>query len=808
MGARNGVRRLAGAVVAALGLLAGCGGESGATRLTDQFLRDHVQTTGFTAGRPTSVSITPTADAVLFLRSGPRDVIRNLYTFDTATGQTRELLTAEQILKGTTEQLTAEEKARRERRREGGRGLVAYQLSPDGESILTTLAGRMYLVNRRSGAIRTLTEAGGSPPTDPKFSPNGTHVAFVRGHDVYAINLADGKESAVTTGGTADVSHGLAEFVAQEEMSRFTGYWWSGDGQFIAFEEADSRAVETFHIADSFNPQNPPNTFRYPRPGKTNVSVRLGIAPVGGGSPVWVDWDRERYPYMATVAWGEHPLTVYVQTRDQREALLLQVDPATGRTTTLVRETDPVWINLVQGMPRWLDGETFLWQTERSGHWELELRGRDGSLRHTLRSPNGTELTGVAYVDRARREVVVNASSNPTQSHLFRIGIESGEAEQLTQQPGRHGGSFSKDGTKWFHSAALPDGSSLQVVRARDGSPIGALPSVAEKPGFVPNLELTTVDVPGGPLHSAVVRPRAFRKGHKYPVLVHVYGGPHSQMVVADGRNYLRDQWLADQGFIIVCLDGRGTPGRGREWERAIYGNVIDGPLDDQVNGLRGLATRYGEMDLSRVGIYGWSFGGYFSVMAVLKRPEVFHAGIAGAPVVDWADYDTHYTERYLGVPPATMKAQPTAPAASAAAKAKARPLTDAHFATASEPGVCPVMNRSTLVAGATASGPSGVAVLDPQLTSAPSDAVSEAYRKCSALTFASELKRPLLVIHGTADDNVYFLHSMRLAEALNKAGKPFTLLPLPGSAHGPRDPATVETVWRRHAEFFGAELK
>jgi len=777
-------------MVVVVGLVSGCGGGSGATRLSDQFLKDHVQTTGFTAGRPTSVAITPNADAVLFLRSGPRDVVRNLYSFDVSTGQSRELLTAEQILKGSKEQLTAEEKARRERRREGGRGLVAYQLSPDGETILTTLGGRIYLVNRRSGAVRALTEAGGKPPSDAKFSPDGSHVGFVRGHDVYAIAIDGGAETAVTTGGTKDVSHGQAEFVAQEEMGRHTGWWWSGDAKFIAFEEADSRGVEKFHIADSFNPQNPPNTFRYPRPGKANVLVRLGIAPVSGGSPVWVEWDRERYPYMASVSWGEDPLTVYVQTRDQKEALLLAVDPATGKTTTLVRETDPVWINLVGGMPRWLDSDSFLWQTERSGHWELELRGRDGTLRHTLRSPAGTELTGVAFVDKARREVVVSASTDPTQSHLFRIAIDSGEAEQLTQQAGRHSGSFSKDGTKWFHSASMPDGSNLQVVRDRDGKPIGSLPSVAEAAGFVPNLELTTVDIPGGSMHAAIIRPLSFRKGHKYPVLVHVYGGPHAQTVVADGRNYLRDQWLAEQGFIIVCMDGHGTPARGREWERAIYGNVIDGPLDDQVNGLRGLASRYGEMDLSRVGIYGWSFGGYFTVMAVLKRPDVFHAGVAGAPVIDWADYDTHYTERYMGVPPTTLKAQPTSPAKNANTAM-----------TTKGP------DQELLLSSAPESGPSGVAHLAPELTSAPADLVSEAYRKCSALTYAADLQRPLLVIHGTADDNVYFLHSMRLAEALNKAGRPFTMLPLPGSAHGPRDPATVETVWQRHAVFFQASL-
>jgi len=820
-----------------LAACAGCRAGSAGDRLSDSFIHDHAVTYGFSSGRPTSISVTPAGDAVLFLRSGPRDNIRNLYSFDTATGKTVELLTAESLLKVAEETLSPEEKARRERRRESGRGLVAYQLSPDGSQILVTLGGKLYLVRRSDRMVRELAIQGGASPVDPKFSPDGKAIAFVGGQDVRAIDLDSGVESAVTTGGTADVSHGLAEFVAQEEMDRFSGYWWGGDGRHIAFEEVDSRPVETLHIMDPFSPEKDPQTFRYPRAGKPNVIARLGIAERTGGAPVWVEWDRARYPYLASVHWGKEPLTVYVQTRDQREALLLAVDPATGKTTTLLRETDEAWINIVQGMPKWLDDDTFLWQTERSGHWQIEVHGRDGALRHTLSSPGGTELKGVVALDKAKREIVVSASEDPTQDHLYRIALDSGEAERLTQSVGSHGGSFSECGTYWVHSASLPDGNRLDVVRKRDGEAIGPLPSVGESPSCVPNLELTAVDVSGRTLHAAILRPHNFSGLAKYPVLLRVYGGPHAQMVTAAGRSYFRDQWLADQGFIIVSIDGRGTPGRGRDWERAIRGNVIDGPMDDQIAGLKAVAARYSQLDLKRVGIYGWSFGGYFSVMAALKRPDVFHAAVAGAPVTDWADYDTHYTERYLGVPPATLTAQ--------------RPGAEAPAA-----GVCPVLNRSTHVAGASSgqaatSGQianSGDSQLQPMGSAAPadgapvkkarpltaaelaaagapsrtdgrdggqassmtdgsSDPATEPYRICSALTYANDLRCPLLLIHGTSDDNVYFLHTLRLADALNKAGKPFTMLPMPGSAHGPSTPAMTETVWRRHAAFFKEKL-
>lgn len=702
------------------------------------FLRQHAATYGFSAGQPTGIEITPAGDAVLFLRSGPRDVVRNLYEMNVGTGAIREVVRVADLLGGQDEKLTDEEKARRERMREIGRGFTWYKLSEDGTRLLAGLSGRLYVVNRADGKVTALPDNPAGPAMDARFSPDGRFVSCIRGHDVYVTDVASLREWAVTTGGTEDVSHGIAEFVAQEEMHRHTGYWWSGDGEHIAFEEVDNREVETLYIADPRNPEQQPRGWRYPRAGKTNARTRLGIAPVKGGPPTWVEWDLAKYPYIAAVHWGrQSPLTVYVQTRDQREAVLYLVDPKTGRTTELVRETDPAWINIDPSMPRWLaDGQEFLWTSERSGEWELELRGGNGSLKKTYR-PGGARMFGFVSVHPQRREAVVSGGEDPTQKHLYAIALDSGASVKLTEGVGIHGGKFAKDGSAWVHTASMLDGSITCELMRRDGTSRRDIPTAAESPPFTANVELTTVQSGGRTFHAAVIRPRNFDRTRKYPVIDYVYGGPGHPVVSASGRAYLRQQWFADQGFIVVMIDGRGTPHRGREWERATAWNLIDIPLTDQADAICALGAKYPEMDMGRVGIYGWSFGGYFSAVAVCRRPDVFHSGVAGAPVIDWADYDTHYTERYMGTPQANP----------------------------------------------------------------------EGYRACNVLTYAKDLSRPLLLIHGTTDDNVYFTHSLKMAEALFRAGRPYELLVLAGFTHMVPDPEVSVRLYERIASFMASTL-
>jgi len=705
----------------------------------DDFLKQYAETYRFTLGQPTAFQITDDGAAVLFLRSGPRSFVRDLYEFDLATGQERLLVLADNLLAGAAEKLTAEELARRERMRSAARGIASFELSEDGRQVLVPLSGSLYVFDRKTGGSRELKSSAGFP-MDARFSPDGKSVAVVRDGDLYVIDVATGAERRLTTGATDTLTHGEAEFVAQEEMDRMHGYWWSPDSKQIAYEESDTSDVEELHISDPTKPGDAPISWRYPRPGHANARVRLGVIDVRGGDTTWVKWDDKRYPYLAAVRWPKNaPLTILVQNREQSEELLLAVDATTGNTTELLKETDDAWVNIDDTMPRWLDdGKSFLWSTERGGAWQLELRDRQGKPLRTLtgRKDGYASFAGL----HERRGVVYFVGGNdPTESQVFEVSLKEGGAppRPITIRCGQHAALFAKrGGTRVISELPLKGDIHHRVYRG-DGSLAGEIKSVAEKPPFAPNLELTTIGS-DPPLHAALIRPRAFDSKKRYPVIVHVYGGPHAQTVVANGRNYLLDQWLADRGFIVVSIDGRGTPRRGREFERAIKGNFVELALADQVRGLEALGKKYPELDLDRVGIFGWSFGGYMSAIATMMRPDVFHTGIAGAPVVDWLDYDTHYTERYMGLP----------------------------------------------------------------------DKNKAGYDATSVLTHADKLSRPLLIIHGTADDNVYFLHSMKLCDALFRAGKPYDFLPLTGYTHMVPDPVVTQRLNERIAGFFEEHLQ
>jgi dipeptidyl-peptidase-4 len=699
------------------------------------YLRDHAETRGFTLGRPVAAQPTPDGRAVLFLRSQARVPKLELFEFDVASGRTRRLLAPEQILGDATEELSPEEKARRERMRVSLRGFTSFQLSTDGARVLVPFSGKLYLLDRAGGQVEALPTGPGTL-LDPKFSPDGRRVAYVLDHDLYVLDLDTRQERRLTTGGTPTLTHGLAEFVAQEEMGRFSGYWWSPDSAHLAYQQTDTSGVEVWQLSDPARPEQPPHEAFYPRPGRTNARVRLGVVSANGGATTWIDWDREHYPYLATVRWEDGPLTLAVQTRDQREVLLLQADPNTGATTVLLTERDPLWVNLDQDVPRWLSAEAgFLWVSERAGGPQLEWRAPNGALRRVLVSPSAG-YQGLVDVDPARGVAVFRASVDPTQAHVHEVSLASGLSRQLTDGVALYARTYGKDHSLFVQSVHRLEQLGAVTVHQADGTLLGELPSVAEPAPVVPRTELLKVGEGEG-FYASLVRPQHFERRKRYPVLVHVYGGPHGKMVTASLSAHLLRQWLADQGFIVVALDGRGTPGRGRAWERAIYGRFGSVPLEDQVAGLRALGQRYRELDLRRVGIYGWSFGGYLAALAVLRRPDVFHAAVAGAPVVDWLDYDTHYTERYLGMP----------------------------------------------------------------------DTNPAAYAEGSLLTYAPDLRRPLLLVHGTADDNVYFRHTLRLADALFRAGKEFELLPLSGSTHLTPDPVVMERLYTRIATFFQRHL-
>jgi dipeptidyl-peptidase-4 len=706
-----------------------------------QFLRDYAETRGFSLGRPTRAVPTPDGKAVLYLRATARSPELELHQFDVASGTSQRLLQPNDLLKGADEKISPEEKALRERMRVSLRGFTDFQLSKDGKWILVSLSGKPYVVDRSSGSVHALNVGPGTL-VDPKFSPDGKRVSYVLDQDLYVYGLATDREERITRQGTEPVSHGLAEFVAREEMNRFSGYWWSPDSRHLAYQETDATPVEIWYVADSAKPGEPPYPSRYPRPGKSNVNVRLGVVPVGGGDTVWIQWDREKYPYLTTVRWDENgPLTFAVQTRNQTELVLLEADIATGHTTPLLVERDAAWVSVRQDVPRWLAGEKgFLWASERSGDWRLEWRDRQGALKQVL-APD-LRFTELVDVNPETGEAAFIGRPDPTCRRLYRLSLSPGGAPpvDLTPDSGWRSATFNESHSMYVLSESSLKSMRRTTVHRADGTRVGELSSVAEEPPFLPNVELTTVGSGGG-FHAAVVRPRAFDSRKRYPVIVYVYGGPlppeSSGVVIGAMGSWLLPQWLADQGFVVVSIDGRGTPGRGHDWERAIFKHFGTVPLADQVSGLKALGRKYRELDLDRIGIYGWSFGGYLSALAAMKEPGLFKAAVAGAPPSDWADYDTHYTERYLGTP----------------------------------------------------------------------ERDAAAYREGSLLTWAPNLNRPLLLIHGTGDDNVYFRHTLKLADTLFRAGKEFELLPLPGLTHMVPDPVVNQRLYSRIARHFKRSL-
>lgn len=701
------------------------------------FLRRYAATYRFTLGRPAAVVLTPAGDKVLFLRSGPRDFVRSLYEVNSATGTERLLLSAEQLLAGQAEQLSAEELARRERMRLAARGIAGFELSRDGRLIVVPLSGKLFAAQRETGALSELA-TDGRTPIDPQLSPDASRVAWVADGDIYLSTVADGKLTRLITGATPTLTRGLAEFIAQEEMGRMHGLWWSPDSQQIVYQETDTSGVELLEIADPAHPEQPPQAWRYPRAGTANAAVRLGIVPTAGGPTTWIRWDREQFPYLAAVRWDRQaPLVIQVQNRAQTIVELLEVDTADGGTSRLLQETDEAWVDLDPSVPRWTpDGKHFLWSTQRRGAAQLEMRRRDGSIDRPL---HDTRLIyrELLALDEDGRNAYIAASEEPTEIHIYRLELESDRPpERLTSAAGIHGAVFCRQGSHWVETLLPREGPVQQTVRRGDGARLSQLSSHAESPDL--NLHLQWTTVTDDSLRAVLVWPEDRIAGRKLPVIVHVYGGPHSQMVMQAGSRYLLDQWIANQGYVVVSVDGRGTPGRTRQWERAIRGNLIDIPLADQVRGLQALGEKFPELDLDRVGIFGWSFGGYFSALAACRRPDVFHVGVAGAPVTDWRDYDTHYTERYLGLP----------------------------------------------------------------------ESSAAAYDASSALTSAKDLRRPLLLIHGTADDNVYFFHSLKLSSALFRAGREHEFLPLVGMTHMVTDPTATQMLYQRILACFDRALR
>lgn len=605
----------------------------------ESFPRQYARTHRFTAGAPRSFTVSPDGARVVFVRSSSgSDVVGRLWELDAATGAER-MLADPAVLHEGPEELSAEELARRERMREGGAGVVGYSTDTAVTVAAFTLSGGLYAVALTGDSpVRALDVPG--PVLDPRVSPDGGHVAYVSGRSLRVVGIDGSGDRALAEPTHPLETCGLADFAAAEELERQRGFWWSPSSDAVLVARVDETPVQEWWISDPAHPDRAPHPHRYPAAGTANAVVSLAVVDLDGATTP-VDWDSTAYPYLVDVSWTtEGDALLVVLTRDQRDGLVLALDPASGRTRTVAELHDDAWIDAAPGATRWSpDGLLLTLQADRASD-TYRLRLGDAWL-----SPEQLQVRDVLDVDADG--VLVSVALDPVHAAVVRVGWD-GAVSDLTPRTGWHT-ARSAGGTDVVVSRTLESTEVRYVVRSAGRE--HALLSLAERPVVTPRVAL--VEAGERRLRTAVLFPTGHVPGsRRLPVVMSPYGGPHHAEVAASGTAFGEDQWLADQGFCVVVADGRGTPGRGPAWDREVLRDLATPALEDQVAALKAVAEAWpGDVDTSRVGIRGWSFGGYLSALAVLRRPDVFHTAVAGAPVTEWRLYDTAYTERYLGNP-------------------------------------------------------------------------------------------------------------------------------------------------------------
>ena len=719
----------------------------------DTFPRQYARTQRLTLGEPRTLTVSPDGQRVVFLRSrAGDDAVNCLWVLDVASGTERlvadpaELAVAEQGEHGEPDQemLPDEELARRERARESAGGVVSYATDLAVTVAAFALSGRLFVAGLLSGTARELSVPG--PVFDPRPDPTARRLAYVCGPTLRVAEL-DATTRVLGADDDIDVTWGTAEFIAAEEMGRQRGYWWNPDGTAVAACRVDTSPVQRWWIGDPAQPSRAPSEIAYPAAGTDNAIVTLHVRRLDGTSTEVV-WDRQSLPYLAEVRWvAPHRLLLAVQSRDQRRLVVLEADAESGRTEERWSDTDDAWVELVPGTPSALADGRLVTCADRDGARRLIVGGEPVT-------PAELQVRSVLSTTAATVVLLANPLDDPTVQHVWRW--REGQLEALTAGSGVHTAAVGGP-TVALRRVAL--GQARSVTTVHDAADLAApaaatadaatadtdealpepasieLTNHAETPLVTPRAKLLRLG--GRHLATAVLLPDGVGPDDRLPVLLDPYGGPHAQRVLAADPAYLSSQWFADQGFAVVVVDGRGTPGRGSEWERAVHLDLAGPVLDDQVEALLHAAVEVPQLDLTRVAIRGWSFGGYLAALAVLRRPDVFHAAIAGAPVTEWRLYDTHYTERYLG---------------------------------------------------------------DPNDDPSP-------YDRCSLIVEAGLLERPLLLVHGLADDNVVAAHSLQLSSALLAAGRPHEMLALSGVTHMTPQQVVAENLLLHQLDFLRRAL-
>mgnify|MGYP001054984312 FL=1 len=697
------------------------------------------RTRRFACGAPRSLTVADDGSRVVFLRSaGPTDPVDALWLFDVATGTERLVADPAVLLAdGADHKPHPAEQALRERRRLHTAGIASYATDPAARVAVFPLGGRLFRADLVHGDVVEVATA--APPVDPRPDPTGQRLAYVTDvTDVTAPTRPTGARGAsdvrpgqlrvigpdgtdtLLAGEENGVTWGLAEFVAAEEFDRFRGYWWAPDGRSILAARVDESRVPRWYLHDPGDPASPPRSVAYPRAGGPNAEVSLHLLDLDGG---WVDvhWDRETYPYLISVEWSESGPLITVLRRLQQHGLVLAVDPRTGETQVHAELADPRWVDPVAGTPRHLpDGRILVGGELAHDGYDARCLFADGTLL-TPPSLYVRRVVGWLPTHNGSPDLLVEGSNGePSQQHLFRVRTAIGaggiDARRMTADPGWHSATVGGD-VLVVHSRSLDEPGGIWTVWQGDRE-VGRLRNLAATPPYAPRPALERVT--DRRLPAAVVYPSHHVAGRRLPVLLDVYGGPGHQEVVAYRSAWLERQWWADAGFAVVTVDNRGTPGVAPSFEKVVHRRLADVILADQADALTALAGKHPDLDLDRVAVRGWSFGGWLAVLAVLCRPDLFRCAIAGAPVTDWSLYDTAYAERYLGLP---------------------------------------------------ADSP-------------------EVYAHHSLLELAAEPvrhhadARPILLVHGLADDNVVAAHTLRLSAALLAAGRPHSVIPLTGATH------------------------
>jgi dipeptidyl-peptidase-4 len=684
----------------------------------------------------TGLKISADGKRVTYLRGKADDNTRlDLWEYDVHRRQAR-LLVDSQLLAPDAQKLSDEELARRERQRTASlSGILEYSMAPSGRALLFPFDGNLYYVDlvgaakpARLGAAQKQSFA-----TDATLSPHGGYAAYIRDQNLMVYDLGSAHETALTHDGGGVIKNGMAEFVAQEEMDRNTGYWWAPDDGHIAFARVDETPVEVTQRFEILADNVATFSQRYPAAGGANAHIRLGVVNVRTGAIAWIDLGADQDFYLARVNWLPDGKTLAIQreSRDQRRLDLLFADIGTGKSRVVLTETSKSWIDLNDEISFLKKSHEFIWASNRDGYTHLYLYDLDGKLVRRLTAGQWNvddfKMRAIKAIDEKHRLIYFTATEqSPTTRHLYVTSLDTSDptrVRRLSQETGLHGIAMAANAGIYidvFTSRLQPPQVSLHDT---DGTRIAYVleNSLDERHPDAPYLadnsvpEFGTLAAADGQLMQyRLFKPHNFDPARRYPVIVDVYGGPGVQRVLDNWSGNTFTQVLTRAGYLVFQLDNRGTASRGTQFQAPIHGKLGDIETADQVAGARWLAAQT-YVDPARIGVWGWSYGGYLTLMLMFKAPDLFRAGVAGAPVTDWTLYDTHYTERFLD-----------------------RPQGNA--------------------AG---------------------------YAASSVLPYAGDLKGQLLVIHGMADDNVLFLHSTKLFRRLQDLGKPFDTMVYPGGKHG-----------------------